>query len=86
MTDEMLRNAIVRILHRVHPAPLRQDTLSAECEIALGRALTRDEFAREIAALKGAHLIGTGRTGIGDCADMAYLTQAGFAEAARAFG
>ena len=44
MIDEMLRNAICRILYRVHPAPLRVETLESECEIALGRVLTREEF------------------------------------------
>ena len=86
MTDETLRNSIVRILHRVHPAPLRLDTLAAECEIALSTPLSKADFDREVRALKDARLIGTGRTGLGDCAEMAFLTIAGQAEAARVFG
>ena len=86
MTDETLRNTIVRILYRVHPSPLRLDTLAAECEVALSEGLTRVDFRRELEALKAARLIGTGRTGIGDCAEMAFLTARGQAEAARAFG
>ena len=86
MTDETLRNSIVRILHRVHPAPLRLDTLAAECEIALSTPLSKADFTREVRALRDAHLVGLGRTGLGDCADMAFLTAAGQAEAARCFG
>ncbi len=86
MTDETLRNTIVRILYRVHPAPLRLDTLAAECEVALSEGLTRVDFRRELDALKAARLVATGRTGIGDCAEMAFLTARGQAEAARAFG
>ena len=86
MTDETLRNSIVRILHRVHPAPLRLDTLAAECEIALSTPLSKADFDREVRSLKDARLIGMGRTGIGDCAEMAFLTARGQAEAARAFG
>lgn len=86
MTDETLRNTIVRILHRVHPAPLRLDTLAAECEIALSTPLSKADFDRELGALRDARLVGTGRTGLAGCAEMAFLTAAGQAEAARAFG
>ena len=85
MTNELLRNAIVRILFRVHPAPMRRPPLSAECEIALGRTLTVAEFDAEIAALRAARLVGEGRDGIlGQ--DMYFLTATGQAEASRAFG
>ena len=86
MRDEMLRNAICRILYRVHPAPLRVDTLESECEIALGRVLTREEFRRELGALGQADLVRTGKMGLLGDAETAMLTATGVAECARAFG
>ena len=85
MTNELLRNAIMRILFRVHPAPLRVRPLVAECEIALGSVLSKADFDAEVAALRRAGLVGEGRDGIlGEA--MLFLTNAGQAEAARAFG
>ena len=86
MRDEMLRNAICRILYRVHPAPLRTDTLESECEIALGRVLSRDEFRRELGALEQGDVVKVGRMGLLGSVETAMLTQTGVAECARAFG
>ena len=86
MRDEMLRNAICRILHRVHPAPLRVDTLESECEIALGRVLSREEFRRELGALEQGDLVRVGKMGLLGSVETAMLTQTGVAECARAFG
>ena len=85
MTNELLRNAIVKILYRVHPAPMRRPPLSSECEIALGATITTAEFDSEIAALRRAGFIGAGRDGILGH-EMYFLTNAGQAEASRAFG
>ena len=85
MTNELLRNAIVKILYRCHPAPVRRAPLAAECEIALGTPLTTAEFDAELAALRRERLIGEGRDGILS-QPMYYLTATGQAEAARAFG
>ena len=85
MTNELLRNAIVKVLYRVHPTPLRRRTLAAECELALGTALTTTEFDAEIAALRRAKLVGECRDALlGE--DTHFLTAAGQAEAARVFG
>lgn len=86
MMDEMLRNAICRILNRVHPAPLRVDTLESECEIALGRVLSRDEFRRELGALEQGGLVRVGKMGLLGAVETAMLTQTGVAECARSFG
>ena len=85
MTNEILRNAIMRILYRCHPAPVRRPPLASECEIALGQTLTTAEFDAELAALRSAHLVGSGRDGILGH-EMYFLTNAGQAEASRAFG
>jgi hypothetical protein len=85
MTNELLRNAIMKILFRCHPAPVRRPPLAAECEIALGTTITTAEFDAEIAALRRERLIGEGRDGILGH-DMYFLTAAGQAEASRAFG
>ena len=85
MTNELLRNAIMKILFRCHPAPVRRPPLAAECEIALGTPLTTAEFDAELAALRRERLIGEGRDGILGH-DMYFLTATGQAEAARAFG
>lgn len=86
MMDEMLRNAICRILYRVHPAPLRVDTLESECEIALGRVLTREEFRRELGALVQADVARIGKIGLLGTVETVLLSQTGVAECARAFG
>ena len=86
MMDEMLRNAICRILYRVHPAPLRADTLESECEIALGRVLTREEFRRELDALVRADVARIGKIGPLGAVETVLLTQTGVAECSRAFG
>lgn len=85
MTNELLRSAIMRILFRCHPAPVRRPPLAAECEIALGATITTAEFDAEIAALRRERLIGEGRDGILGH-DMYFLTTIGQAEASRAFG
>lgn len=85
MTNELLRNAIMKILFRCHPAPVRRPPLAAECEIALGATITTAEFDAEIAALRRERLIGEGRDGILGH-DMYFLTATGQAEASRAFG
>ncbi len=85
MTDELLRNTIVKVLWRVAPAPMRRRTLAAECEVAMGTVISKESFDSEIAALRRARLVGEGRDGIlGE--DMHFLTAAGQAEARRAFG
>ena len=88
MIDEMLRNAICRILYRVHPAPLRKDTLASECEIALGRVLTREEFQRELIGLVQTDVVRVGKIGLPLAAsvDGVFLTQTGVAECSRVFG
>lgn len=85
MTNELLRNAIVKILYRVHPAPLRKRPLAAECEIALGATLTVSEFDAELSFLRRENLVACGRGGIlGE--EQYWLTPTGQAEASRAFG
>ena len=85
MTDELLRNTIMKVLFRVDPVPMRRRTLAAECEIAMGTAISKESFDSEIAALRRAKLIGEGRDGIlGE--EIHFLTVAGQAEARRAFG
>ena len=64
MTNELLRNCIVKILYRVHPAPLRKRPLAAECEIALGATLTVSEFDAELSSLRRENLVACGRDGI----------------------
>lgn len=87
MIDEMLRNAICRILYRVHPAPLRVDTLASECEIALGRVLTREEFHRALDGLVRADVARIGKIGLLAAeVDGVFLTQTGVAECSRLFG
>lgn len=86
MTDEMLASSIVRILYRVHPAPLRRETLASECEVALSRVLSKEEFDRELGALVQRGLVRTGRIGILGNVESLFLSQTGFAEAARIFG
>ena len=85
MTNELLRNAIMKILFRCHPAPVRRAPLAAECEIALGSTITTAEFDAEIAALRRERLVAEGRDGILGH-DMYFLTATGQAEASRAFG
>lgn len=85
MTNELLRNAIMKILYRCHPAPVRRPPLAAECEIALETPLTTAEFDAELAALRRERLVAEGRDGIFGH-DMYFLTTYGQAEAARAFG
>ncbi len=86
MIDEMLRNAICRILYRVHPAPLRVETLESECEIALGRVLTREEFRKELKSLQGDGIVKTATGGALGPAETALLTATGWAECQRVFG
>ncbi len=87
MIDEMLRNAICRILYRVHPAPLRKDTLASECEIALGRVLTREEFDRALDGVVRADVARIGKIGLlAASVDGVFLTQTGVAECSRVFG
>lgn len=87
MIDEMLRNAICRILYRVHPAPLRKDTLASECEIALGRVLTREEFDRALDGVVQADVARIGKIRLlAASVDGVFLTQTGVAECSRVFG
>ena len=87
MRDEMLMNTICRILYRVHPAPLRKDTLASECEIALGRVLTREEFYRALDGLVRADVARIGKIGLlAASVDGVFLTQTGVAECSRVFG
>ena len=85
MTNELLRNCIVKILYRVHPVPMRARPLAAECEIALGTVLSKTDFESEIAFLKRERLLANGRDGIlGE--ERYWLTDLGQAEASRFFG
>ena len=84
MTNELLRNAIMRSLHRVHPTPLRRATLCAEVELALGAPLTTREFDDESSALRRLGLLAIGRDEMLGT-PLYSLTRAGQAAAAKAF-
>lgn len=73
--DISTETAILEILARLFPTPLKESTLAREVDIAADRCLTRDEFQSVITTLSDRNCIhrGINRQGLPSC----WITETG---------
>ena len=82
MRNPLLNSAIIRILARLDPVPVRRDTLAAEIDIALAEPVTTVAFDAALADLRHGGWIAVGEDRLLGCRTAA-LTAKGRKEAAR---
>ena len=75
MRDISLEMAILKILDRLSPTPLRDSVLSHEAEIALPRPLVTTDFEDALKGLHERRLIGRGDNRFG--LPQSWITEAG---------
>jgi len=75
MRDVSLELAILKILDRLAPTPMRERTLAAEASIATDRELTTVEFADAINSLQDRTMLRKGQSVLG--LQQIWITEAG---------
>jgi len=75
MRDESLELAILKILDRLAPTPMREKTLAAEAGIAVDRNLDTEEFGDAVRSLEERSLVRQGKSAINIA--QVWITDAG---------
>lgn len=73
--DISTETAVLEILNRLHPTPLKESTLARETDIAADRCLTRDEFQDVLGSLADRRCIRRSQNGQG--LPICYITETG---------
>lgn len=82
MTNPLLNAAIMKIVSRLDPVPVRIETLRAEVDIALAEPITTIEFDAALSQLRRRAYLAVGEDPLLGCRTAA-LTAKGRKEAAR---
>lgn len=60
MVNPNLRAAVIRILYRLDPVPVKKETMAAEIDIGLAEPVTTNEFNEVLNDLRREGIINTG--------------------------